>query len=52
MDFKPVNQVSVSDANQVLAKVIEDKHQQFEGHCGYLFSEDSKAPLQSNLINI
>ena len=52
MDFKPVNQVSVSDANQYLAKVIEDKIQQFEGHFGYLFSEYSKAPLQINLINI
>lgn len=52
MEFKPVNQVSVSDANQYLAKVIEDKIAQFEEHFGYLFSEYSKAPLQINLINI
>ncbi|UGB33146.1 DNA phosphorothioation-dependent restriction protein DptH [Metabacillus sp. B2-18] len=52
MAFKPVNQVSVSDANQYLAKVIEDKLQQFEDHFSYLFIDNSKAPLQINVINI
>ncbi|AYA76012.1 DNA phosphorothioation-dependent restriction protein DptH [Bacillus sp. Y1] len=52
MAFKPVNQVSVSDANQYLAKVIEDKLIQFEEHFNYLFIEKSKAPLQVNVINI
>jgi DNA phosphorothioation-dependent restriction protein DptH len=50
--FKPVNQVTVSDANRYLAKLIEDKIAQFEEHFGYLFSEQSKAPLQINLISI
>lgn len=52
MVFRPVNRVSVSDANQFLAKVIEDKLAQFEEHFGYLFSVDSKAPIQINVINI
>ncbi|KRF01092.1 DNA phosphorothioation-dependent restriction protein DptH [Paenibacillus sp. Soil766] len=52
MVYKPVNQVSITDANKYLAKVIEDKLKQFEEHFGYLFSESSRAPLQINLINI
>ncbi len=50
--YKPVNQVSVSDANKYLAKVIEDKLYQFEEHFGYLFAEGSRAPLKINLIHI
>lgn len=52
MIFKPVNQVSVTDANQYLAKVIEDKIFQFEEHFEYLFIDYSKAPLLINIINI
>lgn len=52
MIYKPVNQVSVSDANRYLAKVIEDKLFQFEEHFGYLFAEGSHAPLKINLIHI
>lgn len=52
MAFKPVNQISVSDANQYLAKVIEDKLTQFEEHFSYLFMKGSRAPFQINIINI
>ncbi|MFN7252935.1 MAG: DNA phosphorothioation-dependent restriction protein DptH [Anaerobacillus sp.] len=52
MIYKPVKQVSVSDANQYLAKVVEDKIGQFVEHFDYLFIEQSKAPLQVNIINI
>ncbi|WP_404458416.1 DNA phosphorothioation-dependent restriction protein DptH [Oceanobacillus kapialis] len=50
--FKPVNQVSVSNANQYLAKVVSDKITQFKAHFSYLFIEKSRAPLQINVINI
>ncbi|MFY4775833.1 DNA phosphorothioation-dependent restriction protein DptH [Metabacillus sp. RGM 3146] len=50
--YKPVNQVSVSDANQYLAKVVMDKISQFREHFSYLFMEKSEAPLQLNIINI
>ncbi|MCK6207697.1 DNA phosphorothioation-dependent restriction protein DptH [Bacillus infantis] len=52
LTFKPVNQVSVSDANQYLAKVVSDKISQFKEHFSYLFIESSLAPLQINIINI
>lgn len=52
LTFKPVNKVSVSDANQYLAKVVNDKIHQFKGHFSYLFIEKSQAPLQINIINI
>jgi DNA phosphorothioation-dependent restriction protein DptH len=52
LTFKPVNQVSVSDANQFLAKVVSDKISQFKQHFSYLFIEKSQAPLQLNIINI
>ncbi|GAA0503179.1 hypothetical protein GCM10008986_33520 [Salinibacillus aidingensis] len=52
LTFKPVNQVSISDANQYLAKVVNDKIKQFENHFSYLFIENSKAPLKLNVINI
>ncbi|HZG86237.1 DNA phosphorothioation-dependent restriction protein DptH [Paenibacillus sp.] len=52
MVYKPVSQVSVSDANKYLAKVIEDKLHQFEEHFGYLLAEGSKAPVKINLIHI
>lgn len=50
--FKPVNQINVSDANQYMAKVIEEKITQFEDHFKYLFIEQSNAPLLINVINI
>lgn len=50
--FKPVNQVSISNANQYLAKVVNDKISQFKIHFSYLFIEKSKAPIQINVINI
>lgn len=50
--FKPVNQVSIADANQYLAKVVEDKISQFMEHFSYLFIEQAKAPLKLNIINI
>ncbi|MBM7691630.1 DNA phosphorothioation-dependent restriction protein DptH [Peribacillus deserti] len=52
LTFKPVNTISVSDANQYLAKVVSDKISQFKEHFSYLFIEKSKAPLQLNVINI
>lgn len=52
MRFKPVNQVSISDANQYLAKVVHDKIVQFKTHFSYLFIEKSQAPLQLSIINI
>ncbi|WP_188207540.1 DNA phosphorothioation-dependent restriction protein DptH [Alkalibacillus aidingensis] len=52
MIFKPVSEVTVSDANQYLAKVVKDKINQFKMHFSYLFIEKSQAPLQINVINI
>lgn len=52
LTFKPVNKVSVSDANQYLAKVVSDKISQFKEHFSYLFIQKSQAPLQINIINI
>ena len=52
LQFKPVNKVSVSDANQYLAKVVHDKITQFKEHFSYLFMNHSNAPLQINIINI
>ncbi|MFD0824426.1 DNA phosphorothioation-dependent restriction protein DptH [Neobacillus sp. M.A.Huq-85] len=50
--FKPVQKVTVSDANHYLAKVVNDKITQFKEHFSYLFIEKSQAPLQLNVINI
>lgn len=50
--FKPVNRVSVSDANLYLAKLVNDKISQFKEHFSYLFIQKSMAPLQINVINI
>lgn len=50
--FKPVNKVSVSAANQYLAKVVNEKITQFKEHFSYLFIKKSQAPLQINVINI
>jgi DNA phosphorothioation-dependent restriction protein DptH len=50
--FKPVNEVTVSNADQYLAKVVHEKIVQFEEHFKYLFMKDSKAPLQLNVVNI
>jgi DNA phosphorothioation-dependent restriction protein DptH len=52
LTFKLVQNVSVSDANQFLAKVVSDKISQFKEHFSYLFIENSLAPLQLNIINI
>ncbi|WP_179884966.1 DNA phosphorothioation-dependent restriction protein DptH [Bacillus sp. AFS015802] len=52
LTFKLVQNVSVSDANQFLAKVVSDKMSQFKEHFSYLFIEQSLAPLQLNIINI
>ncbi|WP_227939012.1 DNA phosphorothioation-dependent restriction protein DptH [Alkalihalobacillus deserti] len=50
--FKPVREVTVSDASQFLAKVVQDKINQFEEHFNYLFISDSKAPIKLNVVNI
>ncbi|MGO4890411.1 DNA phosphorothioation-dependent restriction protein DptH [Anaerobacillus sp. MEB173] len=50
--FKPVREVTVSDASQYLTKVVHEKINQFEEHFNYLFLEKSKAPYQFNVINI
>ncbi|WP_043931895.1 DNA phosphorothioation-dependent restriction protein DptH [Bacillus sp. EB01] len=52
LTFKPVNKVSVSDANLYLAKVVNDKLTQFKEHFSYLFIQKSQAPLRVNIINI
>jgi DNA phosphorothioation-dependent restriction protein DptH len=52
LTFKPVSKISVSDANQYLAKVVNDKISQFKEHFSYLFIQKSQAPLQINIINI
>ena len=52
LTFKPVNQISVSDSNQYLARVVSDKMSQFKDHFSYLFIPQSQAPLQINVINI
>jgi len=52
LTFKPVNQISVSDANQYLSKVVSDKISQFKDHFSYLFIQQSDAPVQINVINI
>lgn len=50
--FRPVSKISVSGANQYLAKVVTDKITQFKEHFSYLFIKRSQAPLQINVINI
>ncbi|WP_404448094.1 DNA phosphorothioation-dependent restriction protein DptH [Sutcliffiella horikoshii] len=52
MLFRPVQNVSVSDANHYLAKVVIDKISQFKEHFSYLFIKMSNAPLQINVLNI
>lgn len=52
MIYKPANQVSVSEANKYLAKIVEDKLNQFEEHFSYLFTKGSQAPLKINIIQI
>ncbi|KQL33524.1 DNA phosphorothioation-dependent restriction protein DptH [Bacillus sp. FJAT-25509] len=52
LSYKPVSQVSVADANQYMAKVVEDKVKQFEEHFSYLLHERSNAPIRINIINI
>lgn len=50
--FKSVKKVTVSDANQYLAKLVTDKLAQFREHFAYLFIEKSVAPIKINIINI
>ncbi|WP_053168277.1 DNA phosphorothioation-dependent restriction protein DptH [Planococcus glaciei] len=50
--FKSVKKVTVSDANQYLAKLVSDKLAQFREHFAYLFIEKSNAPIKINVINI
>lgn len=52
LEYRPVTHVSVSDANKYLARLIEDKIEQFQEHFSYLFHSNSKAPLKINLIGI
>lgn len=50
--FKPTKKVTVSDANQYLAKLVTNKLSQFKEHFSYLFIEKSVAPIKLNVINI
>ncbi|MCM3741907.1 DNA phosphorothioation-dependent restriction protein DptH [Oceanobacillus luteolus] len=50
--YKPVNQVSVSDASHYLAKIVKDKITQFQTHFSYLFMEKSQAPFKIGVVNI
>ena len=50
--FKSIKKVTVSDANQYLAKLVTDKLTQFREHFAYLFIEKSNAPIKINIINI
>lgn len=50
--YRPEEAITVTDANQFLEQVVNDKLQQFETHFKYLFLPQSKAPLQLNVINI
>jgi len=52
MVFKPIQKVSVSDANLYLSKVVYDKLSQFKEHFAYLFMPSSLAPFKINVINI
>ena len=52
LEFKPVNQVSVSDSSQYLSKIVRDKIVQFQTHFSYLFMEKSEAPFKINIVNI
>ncbi|WP_085524488.1 DNA phosphorothioation-dependent restriction protein DptH [Tuberibacillus sp. Marseille-P3662] len=52
LKFKPVKQISVTDANQYLANIVEDKMTQFKDHFDYLFIKGATAPLMINVINI
>jgi len=50
--FKPVNQVSITDSSQYLAKIVRDKIIQFQTHFSYLFMKNSQAPFKITIINI
>lgn len=50
--FKSVNRVTAADSAHYLAKVISDKIKQFKEHFGYLFTENSKAPILINVMNL
>lgn len=50
LEYRPVNQVSVSDTNKYLDKLVTDKIKQFFQHFSYLFN--SKAAFKINVINI
>ncbi|MBY0099450.1 DNA phosphorothioation-dependent restriction protein DptH [Mesobacillus maritimus] len=50
--FLPSEEVTVGETNTYLAKVVEEKLDQFCDHYDYLFSLDSKAAILLNVINI
>ncbi|MGG1192869.1 DNA phosphorothioation-dependent restriction protein DptH [Solibacillus isronensis] len=50
--LKSVNQVTAADSVQYLSNVIADKLKQFKEHFGYLFTENSKAPILINVMNL
>ncbi|NMA91045.1 MAG: DNA phosphorothioation-dependent restriction protein DptH [Amphibacillus sp.] len=52
LEFKDVNEVSVSNANQYLARIVQDKIEQFRTHFSYLFMETSAAPFKISVVNI
>lgn len=52
LEYKDVNEVSVSDANQYLARIVKDKIDQFQTHFSYLFMETSHAPFKISIVNI
>lgn len=52
LEYRSIKQISVSDSNKYLNKVILDKLKQFQEHFNFLFLQNSKAPLKINIINI
>ncbi|UJF32662.1 DNA phosphorothioation-dependent restriction protein DptH [Paenibacillus hexagrammi] len=52
MAYKPVQKVSVTDANKYLSNIVKDKLQQFEEHFAYLFNSKNKSPVKINVISI
>ncbi len=50
--FLPSEEVTVGETNTYLARVIEEKLDQFSNHYDYLFALDSNASILLNVINI
>lgn len=50
--FKPVKEITVSDAGQFLDKVVNEKIHQFIEYFNYLFIPNRSAPLKLNICNI